>query len=98
MCSINSRKALKAAFHRDGKVLVLMLVLLPVFCGIAGLIVDGGLLMLEGRHAQNVADAAATAAATEIRLNNGNAAAIAAAESEVLSSNGMADAEVTVHL
>ena len=84
--------------RRQGKILVLMMILVPVFCGIAGLIIDGGLLMLESRHAQNVADAAATAAATELRLGNGTAAAISAAETEVQTSNGMTDAIVTVHV
>ncbi len=63
---------------RTGKILVLLAILLPVFCGMAGLIIDGGKLMLESRHAQSVADAAATAAATELRLGNSAATAITA--------------------
>ncbi len=47
--------------------MVLLVVMLPALCGVIGLVLDSGNLMLEGRHVQQVADAAATAAATELR-------------------------------
>ena len=84
--------------RRSGKIVVLLAILLPVFCGIAGLVIDGGILMLESRHAQNVADAAATAAATELRLGNSAATAIAAATNEVTVNNGMTRATVSANV
>jgi Flp pilus assembly protein TadG len=81
---------------RHGKVLVLIVLMVPIFCGIAGLAIDGGILMLEARHAQNVADAAATAAATELRLGNSAEAAIAAANDEIAINNNMTRATISV--
>lgn len=51
--------------RRSGKVLVLLALLLPALLGMAGLVIDGGLLMAAQRQAQNAADAAALAAAMD---------------------------------
>jgi Flp pilus assembly protein TadG len=75
---------------------VLLAILLPVFCGMIGLIVDGGILLVEDRHVQHAADAAATSAATELRLGKPPSAAVAAAQNEVQARNGLADAVVDV--
>lgn len=52
--------------RRTGNVVVLVAVSLVAFVGICGLVIDGGQLMAERRQAQNAADAAALAAATDL--------------------------------
>lgn len=52
--------------RRHGKTLVLVAVSIVAICGIAGLVVDGGMAMGERRHAQNAADAAALAGAIDL--------------------------------
>jgi hypothetical protein len=58
---------------RAGKLLLLLAVLMPVLISVAGLVLDGGLLMLESRESQHVADAAATAAAASVAWDTGDA-------------------------
>ena len=55
----------------------MLAILLPSLFGIAGLVFDGGLMMDDRRNLQHAVDAAATAAATELRL--GKSAAVATA-------------------
>ena len=83
---------------RRGKVLVLLAVLLPVLCGLVGLVIDGGLLMSSYRDLQQVSDAAATTAA--MALSNGATAdsAISQATNCVNSWNGFSDASVVVNI
>jgi Flp pilus assembly protein TadG len=95
---IVAANCVRSTKNRCGKILVLLAISIPVWCGIAGLIIDGGVLMLEARHTQNVSDAAATAAATELRLGNPAGAAITAAQNEVTSSNAMTSATVAVQV
>lgn len=52
---------------RRGKILVLLVLLLPVLLGITGLVIDGGLLMAAHRQTQNSADSGARAAALVLR-------------------------------
>jgi Flp pilus assembly protein TadG len=80
---------------RDGKVLVLLAILLPTMFGVAALVIDGGLLMLKSRSIQHSTDAAATAAAYDMALGTGNPQQTA--ETYVHSINGFSDATVTVH-
>lgn len=84
--------------RREAKVLVLLAILLPVLCGMVGLVVDGSLLMSSYRNLQQVSDAAATTAATA--LSNG--ATVAAATSQAATSvntwNGLPDASVVVNI
>lgn len=49
--------------RRSGTILVLMAALLLALLGMLGLVIDAGMLMAQSRQAQNVADAAALAAA-----------------------------------
>jgi len=83
---------------RRGNVLVLLAVLLPVLIGVVGLVIDGGMMMDQRRDLQHATDAAATSAATELRLANGSAAAQATAIDAVTVAHEQADADVTVHI
>jgi Flp pilus assembly protein TadG len=84
--------------RREGKVLVMLAILLPSLCGIAGLVFDGGLMMDERRDLQHAVDAAATAAATDLRLGKSAAIATSTATAFVRDENGFSDATVTVHI
>jgi Flp pilus assembly protein TadG len=85
----------RAPQHRCGKLVVLLAVLLPVLISVAGLVLDGGLLMLESRETQHVSDAAATAAAAAIAWNSGDAEQTA--QEYVHQLNNMPSAVVDVH-
>lgn len=87
-----------AASSRRGNVLVLLAVLLPVLIGVVGLVIDGGMMMDQRRDLQHATDAAATTAATELRLGNSSTAARAAATDAVQIAHAKADADVTVHI
>lgn len=80
---------------REGKILVLMAMLLPAMFGVAAIILDGGMLMLDARSGQHATDAAATAAALDTLLGTGNPTQTAA--DYVHSINGLADATVAFH-
>lgn len=56
---------------RSGKILLLFAVLLPTIFSLTALVLDSGMMMLEARRMQHVADAAATSAALEV-LNDGD--------------------------
>src|SRR5262245_28064474 len=84
--------------RRPGKILVLFALLLPVLLGMAGLTIDGGLLMTSQRSAQNAADAAALAAAYDLMRGKSTTAATATAKTTVTSYNGLSKATVTVNI
>ncbi|MGD9713155.1 MAG: pilus assembly protein TadG-related protein, partial [Thermomicrobiales bacterium] len=48
--------------RRSGMTLVYVALVLSLLLGMAGLVLDGGRMMAERRHAQSAADAGATAA------------------------------------
>lgn len=52
--------------RRSGTILVLMAALLLTLLGMLGLVIDAGMMMAQSRQAQNVADAAAVAAANAL--------------------------------
>jgi hypothetical protein len=83
---------------RQGKVLVMLAILLPSLCGIAGLVFDGGLMMDARRNLQHAVDAATTAAATDLSLGKSAATATATATDFVKVANELSDAAVTVHV
>ena len=62
---------LSARRSPSGKVLVMFALVLPMLLGIVGLVIDCGLLMVAQRDAQNVADAAALAAAMAAQAHQG---------------------------
>ena len=84
--------------QRSGHALALLAVLLPVLIGIVALIVDAGMMMQRGRFLQHVTDAAAAAAAFELRSDRPSSAAIATARELVLTDNELPDAHVEVHI
>ncbi len=71
--------------------------MLPMLLALVALIIDTGVLVSEARHLQHVTDAAATSAATELRMGNAISAAAVAAESEVHIHNARSQATVEVH-
>lgn len=83
---------------REGKMLVIMAILLPSLLGVAGLVLDGGLMMSEHRNLQHTVDAAATAAAMDLRLGKEPADAVATATDLIQNGNAVADAVVTVNI
>ncbi len=52
--------------RRSGNILMLVVVSLVGLLGLTGLVIDGGTIMAERRHAQNASDAAAMAAAIDL--------------------------------
>lgn len=83
---------------RRGMILVWLAFLLTVLFGMAGLAVDGGLLMSGHRQAQNAADAAALAAAYDMFLGRPASMAQETAIAFVKEHNGLAGAEVIVNI
>lgn len=83
---------------RRGNVLVLLAILMPILIGVVGLVIDSGMMMDQYRDLQHATDAAATTAATELRLSHGSSSATAAAIDAVQVAHEMADADVTVHI
>lgn len=83
---------------RRGKILVLLVVLLPILFGIVGLVIDGGLIMDEYRVLQHATDAAATAAAVDIRLGKASSVATATAEDLIHNGHNLSNAAVTVNI
>lgn len=80
----------------DGQILALLALSLPVFLALLGFAIDVGHLRYEKRNLQNAADAAALAAAAEIRICGGVAdcPAMQAAASYALQENGYTGATV----
>ena len=75
-----------------------MAVLLPVLCGLVGLVADSSLLMADYRNLQQASDAAATAAAMSL-LNGGTTAqATSAAVTCVQTNNNMPKVSVVVNI
>jgi Flp pilus assembly protein TadG len=83
---------------RNGAALVLLALGLPMIIAILGLVLDGGLMMDEGRNLQHATDAAATAAAMDLRLGKSASVAVATANEFIQNSNDFPDANVTVHI
>jgi Flp pilus assembly protein TadG len=88
----------KPRSRRAGKVLVMFVLLMSVLLGMVGLTVDGGLMLVVYRQAQNAADAAALAAAVDI-LNGASAdSARATGRTYVQAYNNMPGATVTIDI
>src|SRR5262245_2254969 len=81
---------------RRGKILALLVLLLPVLAGMTGLVVDGCLLMVAHRRAQNAADAAALAAALD--LLQGSSDVTGTVNRYVTQYNGLTRATAEVHV
>jgi hypothetical protein len=78
-------------------VLILLAITLPTLCGLIGLVIDGGLLIANSRSLQHAADSAATAAATEKRWGQSNAAALLVAQRFVNTHQNLLTATVSLH-
>lgn len=83
---------------RQGAVLVLAALLLPVLLGLTGLVIDAGLLMVVSRRAQNAADAAATASSVDLLLGRSLETARATATTYVRTHNQLGTANVTTNI
>jgi Flp pilus assembly protein TadG len=84
--------------QRRGTILVVTAIVLVALIGLLGLVIDAGLLMTAHRHAQNAADAAATAAAMDMLTGKSNATARATATTFVQQHNALASATVTTNI
>ena len=86
--------------RRHGKILPLFAVLLPVLCGMVGLVLDTGLLLAAHRQAQNAADSAAMAAAHRLWRDGPSATSTATTDATtfVQTYNGLANATVTTNI
>ncbi len=73
---------------RKGMVAVWVAVSLTALMTMLALVMDGGLLLAERRHAQATADAAALAAASSIYVNNGSTTGASASALGIASANG----------
>jgi Flp pilus assembly protein TadG len=93
---MSNRLAAAPRLSRRGKLLVMFAVLLPMLVSVIGLVVDGGLLMLESRKSQHASDAAATAAAAELAWGTGDPGETARDYVQTL--NGLPTAAVDVHV
>jgi len=71
-----------------GQTLIMVAVMMLMLLGFVALAVDGGLAYLERRQMRTAADAGALAAARELCLGNGEAAALAAGLSYCVTENG----------
>lgn len=81
---------------RRGKVLVMFAITVPTLLGVAGLVVDGGMLMLADRRAQQAADTGATMAAHALMHGESISTATTTAEDFVRANSGLGSATVTV--
>lgn len=84
--------------NRAGHMLPFFAVLIPALLGILGLAIDGSMLRVKSRLVQNVADAAAIAAAAALADGQSVVAAQSVAVDSVTSENGLSAASVTVQI
>jgi Flp pilus assembly protein TadG len=80
---------------RSAYTLVMFALVAPVLAGMLGLVIDAGLVMAVQRRAQNAADAAALAAATDLMRGASTSTALATAQTFL---NDMGLASVTLSL
>lgn len=85
-----------AACDRQGKVLVLLLLSLSAILGVVGLIFDAGLLTSSAQDQKHATDAAAMAAAMELRLAKSSSHATSMATAYVQNRNELNDATIDV--
>jgi Flp pilus assembly protein TadG len=88
----------RTSSRRNGKVLALLVVLVPSLFAIVALVIDGAGMMAQSQIAQHAADAAATAAAMDLFQGGSAATANATATQFVESYNLLATANVTVNI
>ena len=77
--------------------IVLLAIMLPSLFGMTALVLDGGLIFSEYRNLQHATDAAATAAAVDVRLGNDQATAIQTARDIIGDGHLLDDVDVTLN-
>src|SRR3954453_9668566 len=87
--SPSSRARRRPTRHERGQVLVIFALALIAIVAMTGLVLDGGSTFVQRRDQQNVADAAALAAAYSYATTGSTSAATAAAQS-IATANGYA--------
>jgi hypothetical protein len=92
------RRGRSTAFDRQGKILALFAIVLPVLLAVGGLLLDGGELLNDHSMAQHAADAAASAAAKAVHDGADRSEAVAIAQDYVQRHNGLSGADVTVSI
>jgi len=99
MTRSNSRsgQALSSS-RRQGKILVMVAVMLPMLLGVAGLVIDGGLIFSEHRVLQTATDAAATAVAFDLRSGDSADSFASTADYFVRTGHRINDASVVVNV
>lgn len=83
---------------RRGMMLVMMAMVMVVLLGLLGIVVDLGLMGAMSRQAQNVADAAALAAARDLLAGRSTGSAASTAQSFAKTYNSMTEASVNVSI
>jgi Flp pilus assembly protein TadG len=81
-----------------GIVLLLLVVGLAAIFGALGLVFDVGMMYSDRQRLRHASDAAATAAAMELRLGKSSVVAGGTADNLIVGRNGFADADTTVHI
>ena len=96
-----SRSGMRRWRHRSsrrGKVLVLVAVSMPAILAIVGLVFDAGLLLTNRQNIQHAADAASTAAAMDLLLENSVTTANSTASNYFKTLNGFGYGRVTTNI
>lgn len=83
---------------RNGKVLALLVVLMPAIFGMLAIVIDGSCMEAESQNAQHIADSAALAAAMDLLQGADAATAAATAARYAESFNGLTGASVFSHV
>lgn len=89
-------RPLAPGLHRPGKVLAFLAVLMPVLCGMVGLVLDTGLYLAWRLQVQNAADSAAMEGALRLMRGSTEADAITKAKSFVTTYYGLASPDVEI--
>lgn len=84
--------------HRNGKVLILVVLMLPALFAVMLLVYDGSRLSSESRSLQHMADVAAYAAADELSRGESNNTAIAAAQDSMAANDDQGNVSVEVNI
>lgn len=82
---------------RHGKVLVLLTLLTPAIFGMLAVVIDGSYMEAESQNLQNIADAAASAAAMDLRQGADIKTAVATATQYTQDYNGLEGASLAVN-
>lgn len=83
---------------RPGYTLVVVALMLPVFFGMLGMVIDAGMMMTEHRRARNASDAAALAAAVDLLQGRSIAEARLTATTFVREHNRLSNSNVTINI